>query len=143
MYNAAIDNFNKCDAAILCAAVADFKPKKTEDKKIKREKDDLCLQLSPTNDIAKELGKRKAIHQILIGFALETNDEDANARKKLEKKNLDFIVLNSTRNEGTTFQSDDNKIKIIRKTSEIEYSKKNKKVVACNIIDQLVAEIEQ
>ena len=63
--------------------------------------------------------------------------------KKLEKKNLDFIVLNSTRNEGTTFQSDDNKIKIIRKTSEIEYSKKNKKVVACDIIDQLVAEIEQ
>ena len=143
MYNAAIDNFNKCDAAILCAAVADFKPKKTEDKKIKREKDDLCLQLSPTNDIAKELGKRKAKHQILVGFALETNDEDANARKKLEKKNLDFIVLNSTRNEGTTFQSDDNKIKIIRKTSEIEYSKKNKKVVACDIIDQLVAEIEQ
>ena len=143
MYNAAIDNFNKCDAAILCAAVADFKPKKTEDKKIKREKDDLCLQLSPTNDIAKELGKRKAKHQILVGFALETNDEDANARKKLEKKNLDFIVLNSTRNEGTTFQSDDNKIKIIRKTSEIEYSKKNKKAVACDIIDQLVAEIEQ
>ncbi|MGN1375888.1 MAG: bifunctional phosphopantothenoylcysteine decarboxylase/phosphopantothenate--cysteine ligase CoaBC [Prevotella sp.] len=143
MYDAAINHFQHCDAAILCAAVADFRPKNVDDRKIKREKDDLCLQLCPTNDIAKELGTRKTERQILVGFALETNDEDANARKKLEKKNLDFIVLNSTRNEGTTFQSDDNQIKIIRKTSEIEYSKKSKKDVACDIIDELVSEIGQ
>lgn len=115
MYNAAVYEFKNCDAAILCAAVADFKPKAVAENKIKREKDDLTIQLCPTNDIAEELGRLKTRNQILIGFALETNNEEVNAQGKLHKKNLDFIVLNSTRNEGTTFRSDDNQIEIITK----------------------------
>lgn len=137
MYNAATSEFDKCDAAILCAAVADFKPEHAADKKIKREKDDLVIRLSPTQDIAEEIGRRKRQGQILVGFALETDNEDANAKSKLVKKNLDFIVLNSTRNEGTTFRTDDNQIKIITGTDVKEYGKKSKHDVACDIIDEL------
>ena len=137
MYNAATSEFDKCDAAILCAAVADFKPEHAADKKIKREKDDLVIRLSPTQDIAEEVGRRKRQGQILVGFALETDNEDANAKSKLAKKNLDFIVLNSTRNEGTTFRTDDNQIKIITGTDVKEYGKKSKHNVACDIIDEL------
>lgn len=137
MYNAATSEFDKCDAAILCAAVADFKPEHAADKKIKREKDDLVIRLSPTQDIAEEIGRRKRQGQILVGFALETDNEDANAKSKLVKKNLDFIVLNSTRNEGTTFRTDDNQIKIITGTDVKEYGKKSKHDVAYDIIDEL------
>ena len=137
MYNAATSEFDKCDAAILCAAVADFKPEHAADRKIKREKDDLVIRLSPTQDIAEEVGRRKRQGQILVGFALETDNEDANAKSKLAKKNLDFIVLNSTRNEGTTFRTDDNQIKIITGTDVKEYGKKSKYDVACDIIDEL------
>ena len=137
MYNSAINGYDKCDAAILCAAVADFRPRTTSEKKIKREKDNLNIELCPTNDIAEELGKRKRNGQLLVGFALETDNEECNAKKKLKKKNLDFIVLNSTRNKGTTFQSDDNQISIITESSIKEYEKKNKKDVACDIIDEL------
>lgn len=137
MYNAATSEFDKCDAAILCAAVADFKPEHAADRKIKREKDDLVIRLSPTQDIAEEVGRRKRQGQILVGFALETDNEDANAKSKLAKKNLDFIVLNSTRNEGTTFRTDDNQIKIITGTDVKEYGKKSKHDVACDIIDEL------
>lgn len=143
MYNAATNKFNGCDAAILCAAVADFKPENVSDKKIKRGKDDLTIRLSPTHDIAEELGKRKRNGQILIGFALETDNEDANAKAKLEKKHFDFIVLNSTRNKGTTFRTDDNQIKIITETSEKEYEKKNKHEVACDIIDEMSTLLNQ
>ena len=137
MYNAATSEFDKCDAAILCAAVADFKPEHAADRKIKREKDDLVIRLSPTQDIAEEVGRRKRQGQILVGFALETDNEDANAKSKLVKKNLDFIVLNSTRNEGTTFRTDDNQIKIITGTDVKEYGKKSKHDVARDIIDEL------
>lgn len=137
MYNAATSEFDKCDAAILCAAVADFKPENAADRKIKREKDDLVIRLSPTQDIAEEVGRRKRQGQILVGFALETDNEDANAKSKLVKKNLDFIVLNSTRNEGTTFRTDDNQIKIITGTDVKEYGKKSKHDVAYDIIDEL------
>ena len=137
MYNAATSEFDKCDAAILCAAVADFKPENAADRKIKREKDDLVIRLSPTQDIAEEVGRRKRQGQILVGFALETDNEDANAKSRLAKKNLDFIVLNSTRNEGTTFRTDDNQIKIITGTDVKEYGKKSKHDVACDIIDEL------
>ena len=137
MYNAATSEFDKCDAAILCAAVADFKPENAADRKIKREKDDLVIRLSPTQDIAEEVGRRKRQGQILVGFALETDNEDANAKSKLVKKNLDFIVLNSTHNEGTTFRTDDNQIKIITGTDVKEYGKKSKHDVACDIIDEL------
>ena len=137
MYNAATNEFNRCDTAILCAAVADFKPENTADKKIKREKDNLILSLSPTQDIAEELGRTKRDGQHLIGFALETDNEEVNAIGKLKKKHFDFIVLNSTRNKGTTFRTDDNQIKIITETKVKEYAKKNKAEVACDIIDEL------
>lgn len=137
MHQAATELWPHQDAAILCAAVADFKPEHMADKKIKRLGDDLVIRLKPTNDIAASLGKTKADGQRLIGFALETNDEEANAQKKLKKKNFDFIVLNSTRNEGTTFQSDYNKISIITADSQKDFDKKPKQDVARDIVDEM------
>lgn len=140
MHAAATENFSQADAAILCAAVADFRPEIISEKKIKREKGDLVLRLCSTHDIARALGNAKRDGQILVGFALETDDEEENARRKLEEKNLDFIVLNSTRNEGTTFCSDYNKVTIISKDDSIDYDKKTKVEVAVDIIDRLCAE---
>ena len=137
MYQAATKAYPECNAAILCAAVADFKPEQAASQKIKREKDDLVIRLKPTHDIAAALGAIKQPHQLLVGFALETNDEIANAQKKLQKKNLDFIVLNSLRNEGTCFQSDENQISIISKEGQRDYEKKSKQAVAIDIIDEL------
>lgn len=137
MYEAAIHAFSQSDAAILCAAVADFRPAEVADRKIKREKDDLLLRLVPTHDIAAALGEKKQKHQRIVAFALETNDEEENAQKKRKKKNADFIVLNSTRIPGTTFRSDDNQITIISEEGKKEYEKKSKPEVACDIIDEL------
>ena len=137
MYQAATQAFSHTDAAILCAAVADFKPSTVADKKIKREKDDLELTLVPTHDIAAALGGMKQKHQRIVAFALETNDEENNAQKKRVKKNADFIVLNSTRNPGTTFRTDDNQITIISEKGKKEYEKKPKTEVARDIIDEL------
>ena len=137
MYQAATQAFEQSDAAILCAAVADFRPDEVADKKIKREKDDLELRLVPTHDIAAALGKMKQKHQRIVAFALETNDEENNAQKKRKKKNADFIVLNSTRNPGTTFRTDDNQITIISEEGKKEYEKKPKTEVAHDIIDEL------
>jgi len=138
MYRCAVDEYEKCNVAILCAAVADFRPSEIATTKIKRGKDDLVIRLSPTKDIAAELGREKRQGQILIGFALETNNENANAKKKLQSKNFDFIVLNSTRNEGTTFQSDFNQISIISNNSVKSFEKKKKTEVAHDIVDELV-----
>ena len=137
MFNAATTVFPNCNAAILCAAVADFRLDHQADQKIKREGDDLQLRLLPNPDIAAELGRMKQSGQHLVGFALETNDEQANAQKKLQKKNLDFIVLNSLRNEGTCFQSDENQISIINADGQRDYERKSKSAVAKDIIDQL------
>ena len=137
MYQAATQAFAENDAAILCAAVADFKPSNVADRKIKREKDNLELRLVPTHDIAAALGKMKQKHQRIVAFALETNDEEDNAQKKRQKKNADFIVLNSTRNPGTTFRTDDNQITIISEKGKKEYEKKPKSEVAQDIIDEL------
>ena len=137
MYQAATKAFASTDAAILCAAVADFKPSEIADRKIKREKDDLELRLVPAHDIAAALGKMKQKHQRIVAFALETNDEEANAQKKRKKKNADFIVLNSTRNPGTTFRTDDNQITIISEEGKKEYEKKPKTEVARDIINEL------
>ncbi len=137
MYEQAIKAFPQQHAAILCAAVADFKPENVAETKIKREKDDLLLRLKPTQDIASTLGKMKTSDQRIIAFALETNDEEQNAKHKLEKKNADFIVMNSTRNPGTTFQSDENQITIIHKEGKKEYAKKPKTDVAKDIVDEL------
>ena len=137
MYNEATKAFNNCDAAILCAAVADFKPENVADKKIKCENNDLIIKLKSTHDIAASLGKIKNSKQKIVAFALETNDEEMNAKHKLEKKNADFIVLNSTRISGTTFRSDENQITIISKDGKKEYDKKPKSEVATDIIDEL------
>jgi len=137
MYDAATKVFPQCDAAILCAAVADFKPANVVDQKIKRKSDDLVIRLVPTHDIAARLGQLKTERQVLVGFALETNDEETHAQEKLQKKNLDFIVLNSLRNEGTCFKSDDNQITILSKEGRQEYEKKPKKAVASDIVDEL------
>ena len=138
MYDAATKAFPQCDAAILCAAVADFRPEHTANQKIKREGDKLQLHLVSNPDIAAQLGRMKREGQVLAGFALETNDEEANAQKKLQKKNLDFIVLNSLRNEGTCFQSDENQISIISATGQQDFDRKSKTGVARDIIDHLV-----
>lgn len=137
MYDAATKEFPTTDAAILCAAVADFAPESIADKKIKREKDNLTITLKPTHDIAAALGLMKKEGQVMAGFALETNDIETNARKKLEKKNLDFIVLNSLSKEHTPFRSDDNKITIISKDEKTEFPMKSKSEVAADIVDNL------
>ena len=139
MYNTAVGEFPNCDAAILCAAVADFRPEEIAEQKIKREGDDLLLKLKPTQDIAAAIGGMKGEEQRIVAFALETNEEESNAQRKLEKKNTDFIVLNSTRIPGTTFQADDNQITIINKESKKSYAKKPKTEVARDIIDELVS----
>lgn len=137
MHEAAIEAFPTSDAAILCAAVADFTPEVKANQKIKREKEDLILKLVPTEDIAAALGKIKKENQCLVGFALETNNELANARHKLEKKNFDFIVLNSLQDAGAGFQCDTNKITIVDKEKATPYPLKTKTEVADDIIDRL------
>lgn len=137
MYEACLPAFDTADAAILSAAVADFTPEQKAESKIKREADDLVLRLRPTHDIAKTLGQRKRPGQRLVCFALETNDEEANARGKLERKNADFVVLNSTRIPGTTFNADDNQIAVVTRDGVRSYPKKSKQEVASDIIDVL------
>lgn len=139
MYEAAVGEFPNCNAAILCAAVADFRPETIAEQKIKRVGDELLLKLKPTQDIAATIGSMKREGQRIVAFALETNEEESNAQRKLEKKNADFIVLNSTRIPGTTFQADDNQITIINKEGKKSYAKKPKTEVARDIIDELVS----
>lgn len=137
MYNQTLSCFGKgVDAAILCAAVADFTPVKAADEKIKREKENYNLELTPTKDIAASLGALKREGTILIGFALETSNELSNAHKKLKNKNLDAIVLNSLNDKGAGFGSDTNKVSIINKNGEVsEYPLKDKTEVAKDIVD--------
>ena len=138
MYDVCMERFGHADAAILCAAVADFRPECVADKKIKRGDDQLTLRLAPNRDIAAALGKLKTERQVMVGFALETDNEEQHAAEKLKKKNLDFIVLNSLKNEGTCFKSDENQIKILSADGIKEYGKKPKAEVAADIIDHLV-----
>ena len=136
MYEAAMANFPGSDAAILCAAVADFTPAETSDTKIKR-KGEITLKLKPTEDIAAALGAVKRPDQRMVGFALETNDEQSNAQGKLERKNLDFIVLNSLRDEGAGFGYDTNKVTLIDRKGTEELPLQSKKNIAKAIIDKL------
>lgn len=142
MYEAAMRLYPTCQAGILCAAVADFTPAQVAGQKIKREGDELVLHLQPTQDIAKALGQIKQPKQTLVGFALETNDENAHAREKLHKKNFDFIVLNSLNDKGAGFQHDTNKITIIREEGETPYPLKTKAEVAEDIINELVSTLK-
>lgn len=137
MYEAATEKFKKATAAILCAAVADFTMAQTACNKIKRKGENLTLELKPTQDIAAALGAAKTPYQKLVGFALETTDEHNNARLKLKKKNLDFIVLNSLNDKGAGFQYDTNQITILNNDKEYPYPLKNKTEVARDIIDFL------
>ena len=136
MYEAAMANFPSSDAAILCAAVADFTPAVTSDTKIKR-KGDMTITLKPTEDIAAALGAIKRPDQKMVGFALETDNEAANAQGKLERKNLDFIVLNSLNDKGAGFGYDTNKVTLIDRKGTQELPLQSKKNVAKAIIDKL------
>ncbi len=138
MYAEAVKAFPATDVGILCAAVADFTPEQTAKTKIKREKDDLLLRLKPTQDIAASLGKMKQPHQRLVGFALETNDEVNHAKEKLQRKNFDFIVLNSLKDKGAGFRVDTNKITILSATEQQIFPLKDKRAVANDIIEYLV-----
>jgi phosphopantothenoylcysteine decarboxylase/phosphopantothenate--cysteine ligase len=138
MYEASNKEFDTSDICILCAAVADFRPETQADEKIKREKDDLVIRLKPTQDIAASLGAKKKDNQILVGFALETNNEAENAQGKLIRKNLDFIVLNSLKDANACFGYDTNKITIIEKNGNSEaFCLKSKTEVAKDIIDKI------
>lgn len=137
MCSAATESFTDCDVAILCAAVADFRPIEVADKKIKRTGDGMTIELQPNPDIAATLGKSKRKGQLLAGFALETDNAEQNAIHKLEKKNLDFIVLNSLADKGAGFAVDTNKVTIIDKEGATEYPLKSKKDVARDIVSYL------
>lgn len=149
MWEAAQTRFPDCDAAILCAAVADFTPDNVADKKLRREGDGLVLHLRPTQDIARGLGEMKRQHneavaaglaknrQVLVGFALETHDALEHAKEKLQRKNLDFIVLNSLEDKGAGFQHDTNKVTIVTPEDTTPYPLKPKTEVASDIIDKL------
>ncbi len=148
MYEAATRLFPSCQAGILCAAVADFTPASQADQKIKREalveeQGEMTLHLSPTQDIAKAIGQMKQPGQVLVGFALETNDEEQHAQEKLAKKNLDFIVLNSLRDEGAGFRHDTNKISIITSDATLPFPLKDKTEVARDIVDELAKRINR
>lgn len=145
MYDAAMEETKTADIQILCAAVADYRPESTADEKIKREKTgEMTIRLVPNPDIAASLGKVKREGQISVGFALETNDEETNARGKCERKNLDFIVMNSLKDEGAGFRHDTNKITIFDADgSKIEYGLKQKIEVAKDIVDHIVSIIKK
>jgi len=138
MYEASREVFDQCDGGILAAAVADYRPKTISDKKIKKSGNSLILELERTIDIAASLGKEKRKDQVLIGFALETNNEKENAAGKLKKKNFDFIVLNSLNDKGAGFGHDTNKISIIHKGNKIkDFELKSKKAVAIDIVNEI------
>ncbi len=139
MFEAVMCEAPEHDIVISCAAVADFTPKERSDVKLKRGDESLCIELVPTPDIAAELGKRKKEGQLLVGFALETNDETCNALSKLKKKNLDLIVLNSLRDEGAGFGVDTNKVTLIDRNEKAEVlDLKLKSEVAADIVDRIV-----
>ncbi|MDR3341071.1 MAG: bifunctional phosphopantothenoylcysteine decarboxylase/phosphopantothenate--cysteine ligase CoaBC [Candidatus Symbiothrix sp.] len=143
MYQAATKIFPTMDAAILCAAVADYRPAAAAEKKIKRNGEALYLELLPNPDIAAGLGKMKTQNQVLVGFALETDNEMQNAKSKLQKKNLDFIVLNSLQDAGAGFKVDTNKISMLTAQGEkIDFPLKSKKAVAEDIIDFILSHHE-
>ena len=138
MYEESVKIFERMDAAVLCAAVSDFSPVNTFDTKTKRGDEDIIIKLKPTKDIAAKLGSIKRSNQVLVGFALETDNEEENAISKLDRKNLDFIVLNSLNDKGAGFATNTNKIKIINKDGyRFDFPLKSKKEVAEDIINEL------
>lgn len=139
MFMATVKEFSDTDVAILCAAVADYKAKHPADSKMKRNSENMFLELEPNKDIAAYLGQHKAFNQKLVGFALETDNEEANANEKIAKKNLDFIVLNSLRDSGAGFRHDTNKISILNVNGvRKDFDLKLKKAVASDIVNEII-----
>ena len=136
MYNASVREWAEADGAVMCAAVADYTPKSVADHKLKKSDDDLRIELRRTKDIAKELGANKG-NRTLVGFALETDNEEANAEGKLQRKNLDFVVLNSLRDKGAGFAGDTNKITIIDHNGREEHPLMSKRDTAKVIVDKI------
>ena len=136
MYEATVKAFDEADGAVMCAAVADYTPETVSDTKLKKGDGELFIRLRRTCDIAAELGKRKG-NRLLVGFALETNDEEAHAQSKLEKKNFDFIVLNSLRDAGAGFRGDTNKVTLIDRSGREELPLMSKREVAARIADRI------
>lgn len=138
MHNACLENFKDCDGAIMTAAVADYRPEMVAPAKMKSDSNELTIKLVSNPDIAASLGEMKKENQFLVGFALETDNEKNNAIGKIKKKNFDFIVLNSLKNEGAGFRHDTNKITIIdSKGEQTDYELKTKKEVAFDIVNKL------
>jgi phosphopantothenoylcysteine decarboxylase/phosphopantothenate--cysteine ligase len=142
MYEACIKEFPEAKVTILSAAVADYTPKVVATQKIKKKDAEFSIDLVKTKDIARELGQQKKDNQVMVGFALETNNEVENAKGKLESKNLDFIVLNSMNNKGTCFGSDNNKISIIDHNKITDFELKSKELVASDIVNFLSSYLE-
>ncbi len=136
MYDACVAEWSKCDIGVMCAAVADYTPAEVSTTKIKKSDDDMCIRLRRTRDIAAELGANKG-ERILVGFALETDNEQANAESKLVRKNLDFVVMNSMQDKGACFGGDTNKISIITKEGTESFPLESKTQAAARIADKI------
>ena len=144
MYNATIKEFEQADVAILSAAVADYTPKNVFSQKVKKADNVLNIELQPTKDILAQLGRMKTDKQTLVGFALETNDEENNAKQKLSKKNLDFIVLNSLNDKNACFGFDTNKVTIIDSNGKmIKTDLKSKSEIAEDVVSKLIDTIKE
>ncbi|MBR5585118.1 MAG: bifunctional phosphopantothenoylcysteine decarboxylase/phosphopantothenate--cysteine ligase CoaBC [Alistipes sp.] len=136
MYNAAVEAWKGADGGVMCAAVADYTPVVVADHKLKKSDDDMRIELKRTKDIAKELGASKG-GRILVGFALETDNEEANAEGKLQRKNFDFVVLNSLRDAGAGFRGDTNKVTLIDRSGREEHPLMSKQEVASVIVNKI------
>lgn len=139
MYQAAKRLFSKMDIVVKAAAVADYRPKDYSDDKIKKQEGDWVIPLSRNKDIALELGKEKTAYQVMVGFAAETNDIVENARKKLEKKNFDFVVVNDIKQEGAGFQGDTNIVKFVDREGVTELSMMSKNELAIQILQKAIS----
>ena len=142
MYDEVFKCYEKVDIAIASAAVADYAPKIVAKEKIKKSEEEFTIELVKNPDILKTMGEKKT-HQFLVGFALETQNEEENAKSKLQKKNLDMIVLNSLRDEGAGFQKDTNKVKILTHSEQKEFSLKSKDEVAKDILDFVETQLKK
>lgn len=144
MYNTCTALFPATDITVLAAAVADYKPSTKADQKIKKKDGNITLELTKTHDIAASLGKVKHNGQIVVGFALETEDEQVNALKKLESKNFDLIVLNSLNDKGAGFGHDTNKITIINRQHQVKsFDLKDKNAVAQDIVAAIIDHLDR
>ena len=136
MYNAAVKEWENADGGVMCAAVADYTPVTVAERKLKKSDDDMRIELKRTKDIAKELGASKG-DRVLVGFALETDNEEANAESKLQRKNFDFVVLNSLQDAGAGFRGDTNKVTLIDHNGNEEHPLMSKRDVAKVIVDKI------